>query len=213
MPHPEKPTIVEDLTGRVNASPFIFVADYTGLKVSQFAELRTRLYNVGARCHVVKNTFLRRAVADAGLPDLGELQGQTAIVLGDKDCAAAAKVLKTYSAEFKKPAIKAGIIDRLVVSSEQIQTIADLPSREILLSQFLALLQTPATQLVRVLNEPASALARVLQAHVDKQGGVDESSPTVSEDAPAAEATPEAPAAEAAPGAPAAEAAPEPPAA
>jgi len=171
MPHPEKTNIVEDLKGRLNASPFLFVADYAGLRVDQFAELRNRLHNVGARCHVVKNTFLRRAVSDAGLPELGTLSGQTAIVVGDKDVAAAAKVLKTYAKEFKKPGLKTGIIDKLVVSSEQIEAIADLPSREILLAQLLGLLQTPATQLVRVLNEPASALARVLQAHSDKQGG------------------------------------------
>jgi large subunit ribosomal protein L10 len=171
MPHPEKTNIVEDLKGRLNASPFLFVADYAGLRVDQFAELRNRLHNVGARCHVVKNTFLRRAVADAGLPELGTLSGQTAIVVGDKDVAAAAKVLKTYATEFKKPAIKTGIVDKLVVSAEQIQVIADLPAREILLAQFLALLNTPATQLVRILNEPASALARVLKAHADKQGG------------------------------------------
>ncbi len=170
MPHPDKASLVEDLKVRLDASPFLFVADYTGLRVSQFAELRNRLHSVGARCHVVKNTFLRRAVADAGLPELGTLTGQSAIVVGDKDAAAAAKVLKTYATEFKKPILRAGIIDKLVVSPADIQTIADLPARDILLSQLLGLLQTPATSLVRVLNEPASALARVLKAHSDKEG-------------------------------------------
>ena len=168
---PEKAFIVEDLTGRLNASPFLFVADYTGLKVGQFSELRNRLHGVGARCHVVKNTFLRRAVADAGLPELGELSGQTAVVVGDKDVAAAAKVLKTFSAEFKKPTLKAGIVDKLVVSAEQIGAIADLPSREVLLATLLGVLNQPATMLVRILNEPAASLARVLQAHADQQGG------------------------------------------
>ena len=168
---PEKAYIVDDLTGRLNSSPFLFVADYTGLRVDQFAELRNRLSGVGARCHVVKNTFLRRAVADAGLPELGELKGQTAIVVGDQDVAAAAKVLKTFAAEFKKPTIRTGIVDRLVVSTEQIQAIADLPSREVLLATLLGVLQAPASKLVRVLNEPASALARVLQAKADKENG------------------------------------------
>jgi large subunit ribosomal protein L10 len=170
MPHPEKANIVEDIKGRVDASSFLFVADYAGLRVAEFAELRNRLHAVGARCHVVKNTFLRRAVAAAGLPELGALSGQTAIIVGDRDVAATAKVVKNYVAEFKKPTIKTGIVDRLAVSAGDIQTIADLPSREILLAQLLGLLQTPATRLVRVLNEPASALARVLQAQADKQG-------------------------------------------
>jgi large subunit ribosomal protein L10 len=177
---PEKANIVEDLQTRLNASPFLFVADYTGLKVDQFAELRNRLWGAGARCHVVKNTFLRRAAKDAGLPELGELRGQTAIVVGDKDAAAAAKILKTFSTEFKKPEIKAGVVDKLAVSSEQIKAIADLPSREVLLATLLGVLQAPASKLVRVLNEPASALARVLQAKADQAGG--------GSDAPAEEA-------------------------
>ena len=168
--HPDKAIIVANLNQKLNASPFLFITDYTGLKVDQFSELRTRLYNVGAKCQVVKNSFLRLAIKEAGLPELGELAGQTAIVTGDKDVAAAAKVLKTFAAEFQKPAVKGGVVDRLVVSKEQIQTIADLPSREVLLSQLLGVLQAPASKLVRLLNEPASQLARVLKAKAEKEG-------------------------------------------
>jgi len=205
--HPAKATIVEDLQAKLNSSPFLFIADYTGLKVSQFAELRNRLWGAGARCHVVKNTFLRRAAKEAGLPEIEGLKGQTAIIVGDKDVAAAAKILKNFTAEFKKPEVKSGVVDRLVVSSEQIKTIADLPSREVLLATLLGVLNAPASKLVRVLNEPASALARVLQAKVDQGGGVPapaEAAPAETPAAPAAEA-PAAPAAEA-PAAPAAEA-------
>jgi len=183
--HPEKASIVADLNVKLNASPFLFVADYAGLKVGQFSDLRTRLWNVGARCHVVKNTFLRLAVKEAGLPELGELSGQTAIVLGEKDVAAAAKVLKTFAAEFKKPTIKTGIVDRLVVGADQIQAIADLPSREVLLATLLGVLNAPASSLVRVLNEPASALVRVLQARADQQGA-----PAASQEAAPADAAP-----------------------
>ena len=166
--HPAKANIVEDIAGRLNSSPFLFVADYTGLKVPQFAELRNRLHAVGAEFHVVKNTFLRRALSDAGLPELSDLRGQTAIVTGHQDVAAAAKVVKTFATEVKKPALRAGIVDRLVVSTDQINAIADLPSRDVLLATLLGVLQAPATQLVRVLNEPAASLARVLQAKVDQ---------------------------------------------
>jgi large subunit ribosomal protein L10 len=168
--HPDKATIVDDLQAKLNASPFLFVADYTGLKVDQFAELRNRLWNVGARCHVVKNTFLRRAAKSAGLPELAELSGQTAIVVGEKDVAAAAKVLKSFTAEFKKPEVKTGVVDKVVVSTQQIQAIADLPSREVLLATLLGVLNAPASKLVRVLNEPASALARLLKAKAEKDG-------------------------------------------
>ncbi len=196
--HPAKESIVEDLQTKLNASPFLFVADYTGLKVSQFAELRTRLWNVGARCHVVKNTFLRRAAKSAGLPELDGLKGQTAIVIGDKDVAAAAKVLKNFTAEFKKPEMKTGVIDRLVVSTEQIKAIADLPSRDVLLATLLATLNAPASQLVRVLNEPASSLARLLQAKADKDAA---SAPAPAAPEPAAEPAAAAESAEAPPAA------------
>ena len=166
--HPAKASVVTDLNKRLNDSPFIFVADYTGLNVTQFSELRTRLDKAGARCSVVKNSYLRLAVKEAGLPDLGELRGQTAIILGEKDVAAAAKVLKNFQAEFQKPTVRTGVVDRLVVSVEQIKAIADLPSRETLLAQLLGVLQAPASKLVRLLNEPASQLARVLQAKADK---------------------------------------------
>ena len=189
--HPAKETIVEDLQAKLNASPFLFVADYTGLKVDQFAELRNRLWNVGARCHVVKNTFLRRAAKSAGFPELAELKGQTAIVIGDKDVAAAAKVLKSFTAEFKKPEMKTGVVDRIVVSTAQINAIADLPSREVLLATLLGTLNAPASKLVRVLNEPASSLARLLQAKADKDAA----------SAPAAAAAPAPAAAEPAPAA------------
>ena len=153
------------MQAKLNASPFVLVTDYTGLHVDQFSILRNRLANNGAECKVVKNTFLRRAMSEAGLPDISaDLKGQTAIVIGEKDVAAAAKILKTFVGEFKKPEIKLGVVDRLVVSAEQINAIADLPSREVLLSQLLGVLQAPASTLVRLLNEPASSLARVLKA-------------------------------------------------
>jgi len=203
--HPDKATIVEDLQSKLNASPFLFVADYTGLKVGQFAELRNRLWNAGARCHVVKNTFLRRAAKAAGLPELNDLKGQTAIVVGEKDVAAAAKVLKNFTAEFKKPEVRTGVVDRLVVSKEQIAAIADLPSRDVLLATLLGVLNAPASKLVRVLNEPASSLARLLKAKAEKDAAA-----APPEAAPAAVEAAAAPApAEAAP-APVEPAAPEP---
>ncbi|MGB8354898.1 MAG: 50S ribosomal protein L10 [Chthoniobacteraceae bacterium] len=166
---PEKASIVEDIQAKLNLSPFLLVTDYTGLKVGQFTELRNRLAGAGAECKVVKNTFLRRAAKDAGLPDVGELKGQTAIIIGDKDVAAAAKILKSFAAEFQKPIVKVGVVDRIVVTGDQIKAIADLPSRDVLLAQLLGTLQSPAQTLVRLLNEPASALARVLKAKSEKE--------------------------------------------
>ena len=167
---PEKTNIVSDLSEQLNRSPFVLVTDYQHMKVGDFSELRNRLTRVGAEVHVVKNSFLKRAIADAGFPAVDEkLGGQTAIVTGQKDVAPVAKILKTFSTEFKKAMLKIGLINRAIVSTEELQTLADLPSREVLQAQLLGILMSPATKLVRLLNEPASSLARLLNAKAQKE--------------------------------------------
>jgi len=167
---PEKATIVEDLSARLNQSPFLIVTEYTGMNVLQFSELRSRLAGAGAQCRVVKNTFLRRAAAGIGYPDLAEtLSGQTAIVTGESDVCAAAKVLKVFGAEFQKLAIKAGVLDKAIISKEQIQALADLPPKAVLQSQLLGVLKSPLQKLVVLLNEPGASLARLLKARLDQE--------------------------------------------
>jgi large subunit ribosomal protein L10 len=162
---PEKADIVSDLAARLKGSPFILVTDYQRMKVDQFGDLRNRLAPAGADVRVVKNSFLKRAMSDSGLPDVADkLSGQTAIVMGKKDVAPVAKILKAFAAEFKIATLKIGVIDKSILSAQEIEALADLPSREILLAQLLGLLLAPATRLVRVLNEPASAFARLLKA-------------------------------------------------
>lgn len=200
---PEKPTIVEDVKLRLNNSPFLIIVEYGGMNVNHFAELRTRLGASGASLTVVKNTFLRRSIKEAGLPELdAHLTGQTAFAVGEKDICAAAKILKTFAAEFQKPKVRAAILDNSVLEADQVLALADLPSKEVLQSQLLALLLTPATQLVRTLNEPGASLARVLAAIAEKAPAAPEAkAEVVAEPVAAAEATPaveaEAPAAEA----------------
>jgi large subunit ribosomal protein L10 len=162
---PEKANIVSDLSAKLKESLFVLVADYQRMKVDQFSELRNRLAPAGAEIHVIKNSFLKRAIADSGLPDVGDnLTGQTAIVTGDRDVAPVAKILKTFATEFKIATLKIGIVDKAILPSKDVEAMADLPSREVLLAQLLGLLVSPATRLVRVLNEPASSLARLLNA-------------------------------------------------
>jgi large subunit ribosomal protein L10 len=206
---PEKASIVSDLSEKLNRSPFLLVTDYQRMKVDQFGELRNRLAPAGAEVRVVKNSFLKRAMADSGMPDVGDkLTGQTAIVLGENDVAPIAKILKMFAAEFKIATLKIGVVDKAVLSTSDVEALAELPAREVLLSQLLGLLLMPATRLVRVLNEPASAFARLLKAKADKGGPTPEPEATKEEapaEIPVAE-TPAAPTAEAAPAAPAAEA-------
>ncbi len=166
---PEKASIVSDLSEKLNKSPFVLVTDYQRMNVNHFADLRNRLAAKGAEVHVVKNSFLRRAISDSGLPDVqDQLTGQTAVVTGEKDAAPIAKILKTFAAEFKIAALKIGIIDKAILSTKEVEALAELPSREVLLSQLLGLFMLPATKLVRVLNEPGSAFARLLNAKASK---------------------------------------------
>jgi large subunit ribosomal protein L10 len=161
----EKATIVSDIADKLTNSLFVLVTDYQRMKVSDFGELRNRLALAGAEVHVVKNNFLKRAMADSGLPEVADkLVGQTAVITGEKDVAPVTKILKTFATEFKIAALKIGFVERTVLSATELEQLADLPSREVLRAQLLGLLLSPATKLVRLLNEPASALARLLSA-------------------------------------------------
>jgi large subunit ribosomal protein L10 len=204
---PEKANIVADLSEKLNRSPFLLVTDYQRMKVDQFGELRNRLAPAGAEVRVVKNSFLKRAMADSGMPDLADkLTGQTAIVMGENDVAPVAKILKLFAAEFKIAALKIGVVDKEILSTSDVEALAELPSREILLSQLLGLLLAPATRLVRVLNEPASAFARVLKAREETlQAAITASTPEPPAAAPAVEEAPAPETADAKPEAPAAE--------
>lgn len=161
-----KSILIENLLEKVNASPFVFVVDYTGLTVDKFTELRKRLQGAGAEVHVYKNRLVKKAAERANLPsELNDaLKGQTAVVTGQQDVCAAAKIMKNFATEFEKPQMKAGVLDGKFLTAEGIKVLADLPTREVLLAQLLGVLQAPASQLVRLLNEPAASLARVLQA-------------------------------------------------
>ena len=168
---PEKTSVVSELSEALKRSPFVLVTDYRGMKVSNFSELRSRLAPTGAEVHVVKNSFLKLAMADSGFPEVSDqFAGQTAVVTGEADVAPVAKIFKSFATEFKLAALKVGFVDRAVLSTADLQTLAELPTREILQAQLLGLLLSPATRLVRLFNEPAAALARLLNAKAEKEG-------------------------------------------
>src|SRR5437762_6336588 len=129
---PEKTNIVSDLSEKLKRSPFVIVTDYQRMKVADFSELRSRLAPTGAEMHVVKNNFLKRAMADSGFPDVSDqLVGQTAIVTGENDVAPVAKIFKTFATEFKIAAVRIGFIDRAVLSTAELETLAELPARNL----------------------------------------------------------------------------------
>lgn len=168
---PEKQSLTKEYIARLNASPFFIVVDYRGLKVSHLTELRRRLTKAGAEIHIVKNSIFRLAAKEAGVPDLnGALAGQLAVVTGKRDISTAAKVVKTFGAEFDRLKVQFGYLNNQRLEQVTIMTLADLPSIEVLRGQLLGVFNAPASKLVRLLNTPASQMARILKARQEKIG-------------------------------------------
>ncbi len=165
----EKQLLTKEYLNRLNASPFFVVVNYQGLKVAPLTELRKRLNKAGAELHIVKNSIFRIAAKEAGVADLGaSLTGQIAVITGQKDISAAAKIVKNFAAEFTRPKIEFGFLNNQRLENKDILILADLPSIEVLRGKLLGVLQAPATKLVALINTPASQLVRVLQAKADK---------------------------------------------
>ena len=166
----EKQFLSQEYLGRLRDSPFFLLVHYRGLKVSQFSELRNRLRGVGAEMHVVKNSVFRIAAKEAGVADLtGALTGQMAAVTGQQDISATAKIVKNFHAEFDKPKLQLAYLGNERLDEAQLNTLADLPSLDVLRGMLLGVFEAPATKLVRLLHTPATQLARVLQARSDQQ--------------------------------------------
>ncbi|HEY3860748.1 MAG TPA: 50S ribosomal protein L10 [Verrucomicrobiae bacterium] len=164
----EKQYISNEYQARLNTSPYFIVVDYRGLKVGPITELRKRLHKAGAEMHIVKNSLFRLAVKESGI-DLGtSLSGQLAVVTGQRDVSAAAKIVKTFSAEFDKPKVRFGYLKDQRLESADLMALADLPSIEVLRSKLLGVIKGPATKLAATINTPGTQLARVLKARVDK---------------------------------------------
>ena len=165
----EKQNIGKEYASRLNTSPFFMVVDYRGLTVGHFSELRKRLGKTGSQIHVIKNSIFRIAAKEAGLADLaGTLAGQLAVVTGQKDVSAAAKVIKTFQSEFDKPKLKFGYLDNKRLETQDLLALADLPSLDVLRGRILGVLQAPATKLAVVINAPGAQLARVIKAKSEK---------------------------------------------
>jgi len=140
----EKVQIVAEISEKLKGSVSTIVADYRGLTVAEVTELRKKLREAGIEFKVYKNTLTRRATAEVGLSDLDEfLTGPTAIAFSTNDVVAPAKILSDFAKEHNALEIKAGVIEGKIVSMDQIKSIANLPSREGLLSMLLSVLQAP----------------------------------------------------------------------
>jgi len=140
----EKEQVVAEVAEKMKISSCTIVTDYRGLNVAQVTQLRKSLREAGIEFTVLKNTLARRATASADLGALDEfLTGPTAIAFSKDDIIAPAKILTEFAKKNEHLNVKAGIVEGRVVGYDQIKALADLPSREGLLSMLLSVLQAP----------------------------------------------------------------------
>jgi large subunit ribosomal protein L10 len=151
MNRTEKQGLVDELSSKIKGAKVLYYTDFTGLNVKRMTELRRRLRKAGVEYVVIKNTLAVRAVNESGLVG-SRLRGPTGIAIG-KDPIAAAKVLTDFAKEFdQKPELKGGLLDGRAIDQAQVKRLASMPSREQMLSQLGAGLQSPLAAFVGALN-------------------------------------------------------------
>jgi len=165
----EKKYLISEVETHLKKSDYVILANYTKVNVADVADLRARLRAENAEFHVVKNSSLKVAAKALGLPGFGDdaFVGPTAILVGGKNPAGVAKIIKGFFKEKQKLEIKVGVMDKKVVTADFLSQIADLPSLDALRASFLSLLTSNAAAFVRVLDakvkkeqgEPAAAPA------------------------------------------------------
>jgi len=172
MARPEKVAAVEQIREELEASQAVFVTDYRGLKVSQMTELRRKLREVGTDYKVVKNTLTRRAAAEADVQALEPLLvGPTAVAFAKQDPVATAKTLSEFAKESRILEIRGGLLEGKLLAVEDVQALADLPPREVLLAQVVGGIQAPIAGFVSVLQGTLRSLVYALNAVREQKGG------------------------------------------
>jgi len=150
----EKQYLITEVDTHLKKSDYVILTNFSKVTVADTADLRKKLAAEKAEFHVVKNSSLKVAAKALGLPefDAAALAGPTAIVVGGKNSAGVAKVLKKFFDDKQKLEIKVGILEKKIVSAADLKKIADLPPFDALRAQFLGLLTSNAAAFVRVLD-------------------------------------------------------------
>lgn len=168
----KKEATVAELADKFTSANAVYLADFTGLSVKRVTELRSRLRKAGVEYLVVKNTLAERALSGLDYPDITEFfRGPTAIVFGQDDPVAAAKVLADFARENDdRPALKAGVVERRAIGPAEINRLATLPPREQLLAQLAGALEAPMAQLAYVLEAKLQELVGLMDALREQRG-------------------------------------------
>src|ERR1700760_2500344 len=194
MARADKATAVADIAEQFRDSTATVITDYRGLSVANLAELRRSLAG-SATYSVAKNTLLKRAASDAVGEGLDELfVGPPAIAFVSGEAVDAAKAIKKFAKDHKALVIKGGYMDGRALSVAEVEKIADLESREVLLAKLAGAMKANLSKAAGLFNAPASQIARLAAALQEKRAAEEPAAPA---EAPAAEApAAEGPAAE-----------------
>jgi large subunit ribosomal protein L10 len=173
MPTEKKVKIVGDLQGIFEKATVGVMTDYRGLTTAELNELRRKLREAGVEYHVVKNSLAQLAARNAGLEEVAaSIKDPTALAFGYGEATDIARVLTEFIRTTKSNLkIKGGFLPERLLSAAEIETLAKLPSREVLIAQVIAGLQSPLYRLVNVLNGPMRGLVTVLQARMKQLEG------------------------------------------
>jgi large subunit ribosomal protein L10 len=181
-----KELMMDQLRSDLGDNRSILILDLKDLDAQAEYQLRRDLRKKGIRLRVLKNSLARRVFADLGMDGLGQyLTGASVAAWGGEGVAELAKEISQQVKTLKKPVIKGGAVDGVVVGPEQVEDITKLPSREVLIGQVLSLLLGPAREALALIGSPASTLIGQLEAFVEKQQGSGEAGAGAGEPAPA----------------------------
>lgn len=160
-----KADTVESLKQTISAQKGAVVAEFKGLTVAEVTSLRRKLREVNAEFRVVKNTLIRLAAKETEFSRLDEyFTGPTAVAFTYGDPVALAKTMKTFASASPKVTLKAGYLDGKALSAKDVEALADVPSREVLLGRMVGSLASPITRLVQVLSGPQRKLVYALDS-------------------------------------------------
>jgi large subunit ribosomal protein L10 len=160
-----KQDLVKEINERFKASPTVMVIEYKGLSVKEMQGLRRQLKKAKAELRVVKNSLLRIASKETGIEKINDLfEGPTAVAICDDDPASVAKVFVDSMKVYSAVRLKGGIVDGKVIGSEEVTRLSRLPSKEVLLSQFVGMLTNPIANFIGVLTELQRSLVYVLNS-------------------------------------------------
>ncbi len=167
----EKEFLVNEVGTYIDSSTYALLVEYTRFTVAEVAELRKRLKPLNAKFHVVKSTILSKATQNRNLPDITPiLHGQIAVVVGGDDVASIVKAVEGFFKDKDKGALKGALLSGAVIPANRMAELRSLPTMPQARAQLLALLNTPATTLVRLIGTPSTQFVNVLDAYVRKNG-------------------------------------------